>query len=205
LDEILDKEYALEIKNAYFKFVENLVANLGSVKYKEHETEIMTHDLPEGATSKSYASVETCNPSERLADKNNAEIDEVDTPRRLTKLPDYLTLDGKNETSSFLTLPDDEMKCSINVRKRRITFVPDTESLDDVGIPSSSSVQSESDSDSNCELRKTISEQSENYDYVSQKESEMENVTQDLEKDLLETTTENNVVFDQNIASDKTN
>jgi len=205
LNEILDKEYALEIKNAYFKFVANLFPNSGSVEYKENETEIMTHDLHEGATSKSYASVETCNPSENLADKNNAEIDEVDTPRRLTKLPDYLTLDGENETSSFLTSPNDEMKCSINVRKRRITFVPDTESLDDVGIPSSSSIQSESDSDSNCELRKTISEQSENYDHVSRKESETGNVTQDLERDPVETTNEINVVLDQNIASNKIN
>jgi hypothetical protein len=57
----------------------------------------------------------------------------------------------------------------------------------------------------NCELRKTISEQSENYDHVSLKESETENVTQDLEKDLLETTNEINVVFDQNIASNKIN
>ena len=206
IDKALDKQYALQITSASLNAYDNQKnINPGSVEYKEHETEIMTHDLPEGATSKSDASVETCNPSENLADKNNAEIDEVDTPRRLTKLPDYLTLDGENETSSFLTVPNDEMKCSINVRKRRITFVPDTESLDDVGIPSSSSIQSESDSDSNCELRKTISEQSENYDNVSRKESETENVTQDLEKDLLETTNEINVVFDQNNASIKIN
>jgi hypothetical protein len=206
VDKALDKQYALQITSASLNaHVNQKNANSDSVEYNRHETEITMHDLHEGATSKSYASVETCNPSENLANKNNAEIDEVDTPRRLTKLPDYLTLDGENETSSFLTSPNDEMKCSINVRKRRITFVPDTESLDDVGIPSSSSIQSESDSDSNCELRKTISEQSENYDHVSLKESETENVTQDLEKDLLKTTNEINVVLDQDIASNKIN
>ena len=204
LSEILDKEYALEITNAYSKLVEELVANSKSVEYKKHETEITIHELPEGATSKSNASVETCTSPTNLTNKNNVKIDKVDTPRRLTILPDDLTPGGENETSSFLILPDDEMKCSINVRKRNATFISDPESLDDIGIPSSSSING-SDSDSNCELRKTTSERPENYDYVSQKENGTEIVTQDLQKDLLKTTDEVNVVFEQITALNKIN
>ena len=101
LSEILDKEYALEITNAYSKLVEELVANSKSVEYKKHETENTIHELPEGATSKSNASVETCTSPANLTDKNNVKIDKVDTPRRLTILPDDLTPGGENETSSF--------------------------------------------------------------------------------------------------------
>ncbi len=61
------------------------------------------------------------------------------------------------------------------------------------------------DQKSNHVLTKNITMFWPNYYHVLLKESETENVTQDLEKDLLETTNEINVVFDQNIASNKIN